>query len=63
MEYRVRATDEGFELGLARPRGTELFLYEEKGGHGPIETLYAQAESAWRQARGAQDPGFKRVGS
>lgn len=50
MKYIIQDTDDGFELHMSRSRNQEdgmrgsAVIYRERGGHGPIEKLYAMTQ-------------------
>lgn len=48
-KYTIEDTDEGYRLTL--DGRTLKYAIDEKGGHGPIESLYDQTEKLWLEMR------------
>lgn len=55
MKYMVEDTYNGFRLSmLDSTRGVNAPVrhhYDEVGGHGPVEALFAQTEKTWEELR------------
>lgn len=50
MRYVIEDTKRGYRITLVH--GAErIAAYEESGGHGPVEELYAEAVKVWEAVR------------
>lgn len=52
MHFEIEATSSGYRLSLVSASQTQTF--EERGGHGEIEKLYAEAEKTINKLRSQQ---------
>lgn len=54
MKYQIEDTHNGYRLTMLDNAGNPRHHYDELGGHGPLERLYADAADLWVNLRGSR---------